>query len=50
MKQNKFLALLKLMLQKATSVIHPLWWVVVPFLLYYSMMMFKFSMLTVIIL
>lgn len=50
MKRNKFLALLKKMFQKAASVIHPLWWVVIPFLLYYVIQMYKYSMFTPIIL
>ena len=46
MKRNKFIALLKTMLLKSASIIHPLWWTVIPFLLYYTLQMFKFSMFT----
>lgn len=50
MKHDKFLALLIKMRQKATSIIHLLWWVVIPFLLFCAVEMYKHSIFTLIIL
>jgi len=35
MKQDKFLSLLKCLLIKSVSILWPLWWTVLPFLIFY---------------
>ncbi len=49
MKQNKFRALLKALLSKMSANPWPLWWAVLPFLFFYSVVMAKHSMLLKII-